>query len=155
MSGPLDQRSTDRPLRPAAVEFAAAVLVVGGFVSILGSIQTIAQLSSNGSPVDGLAPLTIGIGLGLMILGLLVRSGRAWLVAINVVAIVGFLELTSASIAGIVLGTLDVLVVLALAAERPWFQWRPPADAPGPPPASPPATLDQPLTPPTASPPTR
>ena len=137
MSGPLDQLSTDRPRRPVAVEFAAAGLVVGGCVSILGSIQAIASLSAAGQPVDGLAPVTLGIGAAIMVLGLVVRSGRGWLVTVNVVAVLGFLELTSGTIAGIVLGALDVLVVLALVSERPWFQWR------------------QPLTPPTASPPTR
>ena len=148
MSGPLHELSTDRPRRPVAVEFAAAVLVVGGFVSVLGSIQALAQMQAEGASIDGLGVVTIGIGVVLMVLGLVVRSGRGWLLAINVVAVLGFLELTSGQLAGIVLGTLDVLVVLALAAERPWFQWRPPAESPA-------GSLDQPFTPPTASPPTR
>ena len=148
MSRLLEQRSTDRPRRPVAVELAAAVLVVGGFVSILGSIQAIGHLTGAGESVDGLAPVTLGIGAAILVIGLFVRAGRAWLVAINVVAILGFLELTSGSIAGIVLGVLDVIVVIALAAERPWFQWRPPVEVPDRP-------VDQPLTPPTARPPTR
>ena len=147
MSGPQDEASADRPRRPVSVELAAAILIVGGFVSILGSIQAIGHLIDAGEPVDGLAPVTVGIGVAILVLGILLRAGRAWFVTINVVAVLGFLELTSGSVAGIVLGALDVLVVLILAAERPWFRWRPAAGAgtaPG-----------QPLTPPTASPPTR
>jgi len=148
VSGPANELSTDRPRRPAAVELAAAILVVGGFISILTSIQAIGHLIGTGESVDVIGPLDIAIGVAILVLGLLVRAGRAWLVTINVVAVLGFLELTSVTVAGIVLGALDVLVVIILAAERPWFQWRPPATdlPPGP---------NQPFTPPTASPPTR
>ena len=138
-------QQTDRPTRPRRpflVEIAAAILVVGGVISILTSIEVVLRLGEEGQPVEGLAVLSLAIGAALLVLGLLVRYGRAWLVTVNVVAVAGFLELTSGTVPGLLFGSLDVFVVLALFWERAWFQWSAPAS-------------DQPLTPPTASPPTR
>ncbi len=135
----------DRPRRPVLVELAAAVLVVGGALSILTSIEVAVHFADQGQPIDALAPVSVGIGAGLVILGLLIRSARAWLVTVNVVVIVAFLELTSGSMVGLFFGVLDVFVVLALFWERSWFQS--PKDSVG--------ATDQPLTPPTARPPTR
>jgi hypothetical protein len=111
-----------RPRRPLLVELAAAVLVIGGAFGLLNSIDVILRLGEAGEAVDTLALLTLGIGIGFVVLGVLVRSGRAWLLAVNVVTVVGFLELTSGTIPGLFFGALDVFVVLALFWERPWFQ---------------------------------
>jgi hypothetical protein len=119
----------ERPARPFLVELATAVLVVGGLTSILSSVDVAMHLAEQGPGVEPLALLSIAIGLASVILGILVRFGRAWLVAINVVAVTGFLELTSLSGAGFLYGGLDVFVVLVLMIERPWFNWRPPTDA--------------------------
>ena len=54
-------------------------------------------------------------------LGVLVRTGRAWLVALNVAAVAGFLELLSGSAQGLLFGALDVVVVVLLLRDRPWF----------------------------------
>ncbi|HJW23137.1 MAG TPA: hypothetical protein VJ506_11970 [Candidatus Limnocylindrales bacterium] len=116
-----------RPPRPALVELAAAILVVGGVLSILSSIEVVLTLGQQGQPVDALSLLSLAIGLGFVVLGVLARYGRAWLVAVNVVAVAAFLELISATIIGLLFGALDVFVVLALFWERPWFQWRPPS----------------------------
>jgi hypothetical protein len=114
-----------RPRRPVLVEVAAAFLVVGGIISLLTSIEVVLTFAQQGQPVDALSVSTLAIGVGFVILGLLTRSGRAWLVTINVVAVVAFLELISATIIGLFFGALDVFVVLALMWTRPWFQWRP------------------------------
>jgi hypothetical protein len=118
--------SAVRPRRPILIELAAAILVVGGALSILTSIGVALHLADQGQPIDAVALLTVGIGAGLLILGVLIRYGRAWLVTVNVVAVVSFLELTSGSIVGLFFGALDVFVVLALIWERGWFQWAPP-----------------------------
>jgi hypothetical protein len=114
-----------RPRRPALVELAAAILIVGGAIGVVTSAQALFQLQAEGQVVGGLEAVTIGIGLALIVLGVAVRYGRAWLVTLNVVAVIAFLELISGSIVGLFFGALDVFVVLALFRERPWFQWRP------------------------------
>ena len=65
------------------------------------------------------------LGIGFVVLGFLVRRGKGWLVAVNVAAVAGFLELTSGSAQGILFGALDVAVVLILMRHRPWFHWSP------------------------------
>jgi hypothetical protein len=44
---------------------------------------------------------------------------------VNYVAVAGFLELTSGLPQGWLYGALDVLVVVILLAQRPWFAWTP------------------------------
>jgi len=112
-----------RPSRPALVELASAILVVNGAVSVLASLDVVMRLAEGGSAVEPLALVTLGIGIGSVILGLLMRIGRAWLVTLNLIAIAAFLELTSGSIAGLLFGGLDLFVVVVLLLERPWFAW--------------------------------
>jgi hypothetical protein len=109
------------------VELAAAIMIVGGVLSIPATLQVATTLASQGQESDFLVLLSLGLAVGSVVLGILVRYGHAWLVAVNVVAIEGFLELTSGTPGGIVFGVLDALVVVALIANRPWFAW-PPAD---------------------------
>jgi len=114
-----------RPARPALVELASAILVVNGAISILSSIDVVMRLAEAGPGVEPLAMLTLAIGVGSVILGLLMRFGRAWLVTLNVIAIAAFLELTSGAIVGLLFGGLDLFVVAVLLLERPWFTWTP------------------------------
>lgn len=129
MSGvrPGDRHSDEpqRPPRPTLVELAAAILVVGGAMSILTSLDVVMRLAEQGPGVEPLALLSLGLGVGIVILGVLLRMGLAWLVALNVIAVTAFLELTSATIVGLLFGGLDLFVVLVLLVERPWFAWRP------------------------------
>ena len=98
-------------------------------MSILSSIDVAMHLGAQDNTVDsGLALLTLAIGIGSILLGVLIRFGRAWLVALNLVAIAAFLELTSASIVGLLFGSLDLFVVLVLLFEQRWFRWSPPVD---------------------------
>jgi hypothetical protein len=110
-----------RPRRPVGVELAAAIMVVSGLIATLISIEAAMSLSARGELDDGLAIVSIAIGIAFVILGVLVRTGRAWLVAVNVAAIAGFLELISGSAVGFLFGALDVLVVVLLMRDRPWF----------------------------------
>jgi hypothetical protein len=113
-----------RPPRPILVELAAALLVVGSATDAVISLESMATAPTG----DGrsIAAISFAVGLGLVLLGLLVRSGRAWLVAVNVVAIAAFLELRDVSSAGLISAVLDVVVVVILLRERWWFRWTPP-----------------------------
>lgn len=105
-----------RPRRPLLVETAAAILIVGGLTSILGSLGTL------DATTGALDVLFIGPAV-LTVVGLLVRAGRAWILAINVVAVVLFLEATALpSAVAIVFVTLDTIVLYALIRHRAWFE---------------------------------
>jgi hypothetical protein len=55
--------------------------------------------------------------------GLLVRLGRAWIVAVNYAVVLGFLDLmgASASSLALMLGLADIVVVVILFLNKPWF----------------------------------
>jgi hypothetical protein len=119
-----------------AVELAAAILIIVAGTDALVSME--AMLATPAGADRFLAGISAAVGFGLVALGLLIRAGRAWLLALNVVAVAAFLELQSLSIAGIISAILDFAVVGLLLRERWWFQWRPPepgtvAEAPAPP----------------------
>jgi hypothetical protein len=119
----------DRPPRPLALEASAAILIIGGLTSILGTIGY--QIGGGDTGMLGLVILALDI-LTVMV-GVLIRMGRAWVFAINVVAIALFLELTALPSAfAIVFVVLDTLVLFSLFRHRGWFDWKPPA-APDPP----------------------
>jgi hypothetical protein len=120
--------ATHRPSRPVAVELATATVIVTGVVSVLQSVEVYARLAQTGDPGAEIAALSIPIGIASVVIGLLLRTGRAWLVGVNLLAIAGFLELLAATPLGILAGIVDMLVVVTLVVNRPWFAWRP---APG------------------------
>jgi hypothetical protein len=116
------QRRAFRP-RPVLVEAASAILVVGGAVNLLLSVDVLIKLAQGGTEIAVLTLITIALATLNLALGLAIRFGRGWLVTLNVVAVFGFLELLSATPVGLFFGALDVLVVLGLAREKPWFDW--------------------------------
>jgi len=103
------------------VEIASALLIVSGAMNLLISVQVLAALGERGEDIGPLTIVTIALAAATLALGLLVRYGRAWLVAINLVAVVAFLELTSGDPVGLLFGGVDTFVVVALLIERPWF----------------------------------
>jgi hypothetical protein len=110
------------PARPAVLELAAAILIVGGMTSILSSVATIARLGDGTGPLD-LALL--GLPAATIVVGLLIRVGRAWVLAINVVAIVLFVELSALpAVSALVFAALDTIVLWALIRHRAWFARR-------------------------------
>lgn len=105
------------------MEFASAILVVGGAINLLLSVEVLMTLAQQGTEIAILTVITIALATLTLALGLAVRFGRGWLVTVNVVAVIGFVELLSQTSIGLLFGILDVIVVLALFRERPWFEW--------------------------------
>lgn len=104
-----------RPARPILVELAAAILIVGGLTSLIGSLAAPGIV----------ALLLVTLNVVMVVLGVLIRRGRAWLIAVNVVAVALFLELTALPSAfAIVFSLLDAVVLVALLRHRAWFDWR-------------------------------
>jgi hypothetical protein len=111
-----------RRARPLLIEFGAASLVVGGLTGILGVV------GSAGPATPALDMLVVGLDVLIIVVGLLVRAGRAWILAINVVAVALFVEATALpSPFAIVFTTIDAIVLFALIRHRDWFE--PPATA--------------------------
>lgn len=115
-----DEPEAPRPSRPAAVELAAALLIVGGAISVLSALSSISSLPPGTGPI---LALTIALAIGSIIVGLLVRIGRFWLVPVNYAAVLGFLDLlgAGASPLALMLGLADVVVVVILFRHKPWF----------------------------------
>ncbi len=112
-----------RPRRPVLIEIAAAILIIGALMSFVGTVG----YQVGGGDVGPIGVLVLGLNLLTVVVGFLIRGGRAWVLAINVVAIALFLELTALpSGLAFILATLDSIVLFALFRHRGWFDWRPP-----------------------------
>jgi len=109
-----------RPSRPAAIELAAALLITGGALGLVGTIAALPDLPAGTEPV---VLITAALDVGAVVLGFLVRFGRAWFVAVNYVAMLGFLDLTAAAGSGfaLMLGVVDIVVVVILVLFKEWF----------------------------------
>lgn len=116
-----------RPARPGLIELAAALLIVGG---VLGVVGFFTSTVSDTSGLDSLSLLTLGLNLAQIAVGLVVRVGRLWLVAVNYVAVLAFLDLLASGVSplALMLAVAEILVVVILFAQRPWFDamraWR-------------------------------
>lgn len=115
------------PSRPAPIELAAAILIVGGVLGLFGAVSGIASLPAGSEPFF---PLTVALSVGSIVAGVLVRFGRLWVVAVNYVAVLGFLDLLAAGASplGLMLGVADIVVVVILFVHKAWFdalgRWR-------------------------------
>ena len=114
----------------AIFEVAAAILIVGALTAIVGTLASTA-FGGTAASEPGAGPivaLVLGLDALTLTVGILVRSGRAWLACINTVAILLFIELTAVpsgnAVAGL-LAVLDGFVFVRLARQRAWFDWRP------------------------------
>ena len=115
-----DEPERPWPPRPAAVELAGALLIVGGAAGLLGGLSNASSLPPG---TEAFLALTVALDVGAIALGLLVRLGRLWLVAVNYAAVLGFIDLlgAGASPLALVLGLADIVVVVILFVHRPWF----------------------------------
>lgn len=109
--------------RPAVIELAAAILIVGGVLGLIGAIAAAPGLPPNTEP---LLVVTVVLDIGAVVIGVLIRMARAWVVAVNYVAVLGFLDLMAAGGSGLalILGVADILVVVILLVNKPWFDRR-------------------------------
>ena len=112
----------DRAGRPPLVEMAAALLIVTGAVQLVSAIGAVA---TGNLPQDagGLLALTIAIDVATIVAGALTRAGRLWLLVVNYVAVIGFLDLlrSTGSIVALVLAVVDLVVLYVLFTNREWF----------------------------------
>jgi hypothetical protein len=112
----------ERPRRPMSIEFASAILIVGGITSVIGSVL----YEASGAETGIIGTIIVALDVLTVVVGILIRRGRAWILAINVVAVALFLEITALPAGFAVMFTiLDGLVLLALLRNRAWFDWRP------------------------------
>ena len=116
------------PPRPALVELAAALLLVSGVVGLVGAVN-VARSLPPGS--EAFLALTALLDIGAIVAGVLVRTGRLWILAVNYVAVLAFLDVAAAidgSPLALALGVASVSAVVILLANKPWFDeigaWR-------------------------------
>lgn len=112
-----------RPNRPALIELAAALLIVAG---VLGLISLLAPDPRRPEGLEGLALLTIALNFLQIVVGILVRMGRLWIIDVNYVAVLGFLDLAGASgsTLALLLGVTELGILAVLFAYRSWFDDR-------------------------------
>ena len=96
---------------------------MGSLINLLISVDGLVTFAQKGGDIGVATVVTIVLATLTLGLGLAVRFGRGWLLTVNVVAVIGFLELLSQTPVGLFFGGLDVGIVLALFRERPWFEW--------------------------------
>jgi hypothetical protein len=110
----------ERYPRPAAVELAAAILIIGGIIGLIGAIGGMAALPPG---TEAITALTITLDIASIVVGVLVRMGRLWIVDVNYVAVLGFLDILAAAGSNLALlrGLGEIAVVVILILHRPWF----------------------------------
>ena len=119
-----------RPPRPVLVEVAGAILIIVGATALLAGVLRL--ISGTAPPADGAAmALAIQFGSSVLtiVVGWLVRAGRAWLVCVGVVAVILFLDLStipSGSVFAPIFAVFDGIAFVALIRHRAWFDWHPP-----------------------------
>jgi hypothetical protein len=115
-----------RPPRPAIIEFSAAILVVGGLFALFGTLAGVVSQGAESQIPPVFVVLFVVLDVLTVAVGLLIRMGRSWVLAINVVAISLFLDLTALpSPVAVLFATMDAFVFFALFRHRWWFDWRP------------------------------
>ena len=124
-----------RPPRPTSIEIASAILVVGGFLATVGTVAAALGLDPAAADAGARPVIALIVVLNALtvIVGVLVRRGAGWIVCVNVVAVLLFVEFTAVpggNATALLLAVLDSFVFIALARNRAWFDWRPAAEAP-------------------------
>ena len=108
------------PARPGVIELAGAILIVSGVLGLVGTIGASSDLPAG---TELILVLTAALNVGSIVIGVLVRYGRAWLLDVNYVAVLGFLDLVAGAGSGLalLLGIADVVVVVILLLNKQWF----------------------------------
>ena len=110
------------PPRPAAIDLAAAILVFGGLFGfsqlVVGDYVLTGSLPAK-DPIVGVAFIAYAASV---VLGVVIRMGRAWLPALNFALIVALLYLPAAGrplVLVLVVG--HALAAVILVRQRGWF----------------------------------
>lgn len=115
------------PARPLLVEFGAAILVIGGAFGLLAKLFD-PLVPGAALAFDPVLILAIVLDVLAIAAGVLLRTGRTWIVAANLAAVLAFLHLVSQSVAGIAFAAAYLAVVAACFLVRDWFDamkdWR-------------------------------
>lgn len=116
-----------RPDRPASVEVAAAILIGVGSFGLLALVFIVASPGAvDISP--SLAAAEAILQLTTVLVGLIVRTGRSWLVAVNMTAILTFLQLLGGTSISLIFTLMFGLAFGLIWARKPWFDamrtWR-------------------------------
>lgn len=118
----------DPPRRPLLVEFTTAVLVVGGVFGFLQKVANPLVPAPSALAFDPILMVALALDGLSIVAGVLMRSGRSWVVAANVAAVFAFLNLTLLNVQGTAFGALYLVVVAACFLSRDWFSamadWR-------------------------------
>ena len=111
------------------MEFAAAVLIVSGMVRLFAVALTVAAPPDDMSLQPAIVSGEVALQLFTIATGVVVRVGRAWLIVVNVVAVLAFIQLLSlAGVVSIAFALLFAVGVAGILGNRPWFDamaaWR-------------------------------
>lgn len=121
-------RTTSAPQRPLPVEFATAVLGIGGAFGIVQKLLSPTILPTGLSAFDVLYVGLIVLDVVAVVAAVRIRQGRSWILAANVAAVYAFLHLATFALTGIVLSIVYLAVVAACYLSREWFDgmrdWR-------------------------------
>jgi hypothetical protein len=121
-------RTTSAPQRPSPVEFASAVLGIGGAFGIVQKVLSPTILPTGLSAFDVLYVGLIVLDVVAVVAALRLRQGSSWVLAANVAALYAFLHLATFAPTGIVLSAVYLAVVVACYLSRDWFDamrdWR-------------------------------
>jgi hypothetical protein len=121
----------ERPPRPILLEVSAAILIVGGLTAIVGTLGGAAAGDGANPAPPAILVLLLLLDVLTVAVGVLIRGGRGWVLALNVVVVVLFVEfLALPNAIAILYLVLDSVVLFALIRHRWWFDWRP-DDEPG------------------------
>lgn len=115
------------PSRPLLVDFGAAILIIGGAFGLLAKLfDPLVPASALG--FDPVLIIATTLDVLAIVAGVLLRTGRTWIVAANVAAVLAFLHLVTVSVAGIAFATAYLAVVAACFLSRGWIEamrdWR-------------------------------
>jgi hypothetical protein len=112
-----------RPSRPVGIEFASTVFIVSGIFRLLAVSLAIVAPADAGLAVEpAIAAVEVAIQVGTVVLGVLVRYGRAWLLAANFAAVFAFIQLLSlVGVVSVAFGILFAVAFVAIFLNRPWF----------------------------------
>lgn len=118
-----------RPIRPAAVDVVAALFVFGGLFGLtqlaFGDFVITGKLPAKG-PILGVAAVLYAASIAL---GISVRTGRAWLGALNLAVLFAVVYVAAFDKpVALALGVAHGVAVVLLIRVRPWFatmaRWR-------------------------------